>query len=278
MTPDIILENDIKELQRAIIESGFIAEVGANVGTSGGVGVFSAKVANTFQFKNIKNVSDKLIITDNPTTGSIDIDIDESKMGAVTSTTLTASGTVTGNAIVTNSIITTGSLTTKGATEMKGTVKMYTFGATGDGKFLKLDATGNVTADVTVGAGDVTGSVTTVVDNTLVRMTGTSWKAIQGSIVSLSDTDILSGVKRIEFDTSENVKIGLNAATLATGSTNVCIGTEAGKGLTTGNYNVCVGRLPQLLGGAGENVCVGESAGGTSCAGFRNICVGSLSG
>jgi hypothetical protein len=106
-----------------------------------------------------------------------------------------------------------------------------------------------------------------------------SGKVIKNSLVTISDSGLVSGVDFMAF-ASNNVRLaGVNnlvGPSNPSGSVaNVCVGNGAGQSLTSGGTNVCVGDVAGPNVGAGNgNVFIGQLASVGMTSGDGNVFVG----
>jgi hypothetical protein len=85
----------------------------------------------------------------------------------------------------------------------------------------------------------------------------------------------------IKKDSDNNVFLGTgaNVITAASGLQNVCIGSNAGNSITTGDNNVCIGEeAGTAINTGSHNVCIGYTAGDALTGGYSNFFLGTYSG
>jgi hypothetical protein len=172
------------------------------------------------------------------------------------------------------------SLTTAGVEKLKldtsGILTLPAY-AGNSGKYLKMDASGVLSADTPAigGAGDVVGPAISV-NNTIPRFDSTTGKVFKTSSVLINDDNSVSGVPALLLST-DNTFIGKDIN--PTGTQNLFAGSTSGFGSSgTGNINnVCLGYYAKN-GSSANNISIGAAAGAIYTTGGSNICIGYGSG
>jgi hypothetical protein len=135
------------------------------------------------------------------------------------------------------------------------------------GQFLKTDGSAVLSWDTPAGAGDVQGPASSV-DNTVVRFDGITGKVLQGSSVTIDDSNVLGGVTQLNVD-----NLRLDGNTISSTDTNGAINlTPNGSGQVTVTNDASINSLTVGRGGGAvtTNTAVGASALAANQAGGTN--------